>query len=345
MKDAPAFHLPEPGRAMTHYATIDPVPRSLPAPDPRMIYLELFAACDMSCPMCVTLPYWEGKRRMMSRAQIRERVLEPAAARGMERVIVGGGEPSLRKDFFDILGDISGLGLRIWLATNMLRYDDAKMTRLLRCLDGGNHTIAVSYDSAVPSEMNAVRGGDVFDRVDANCRRLVQLRYEIGARVAMNATMIVQGENLRSVDATIDHALGSVGFDSIHIHPRHDYKSVTLDNYRDQRPSDWCRENEAELIRTGIRLYDRARRDSRIVVMGALNDWVQFVRSPHDIRRPCDAKRFLFLNAEGKLRTCMFGEEYADIGEMDMDAVLASDGDGAARKLLDACRICHLSCS
>lgn len=317
---------------------------SVPAgPDPRMIYLELFAACDMSCPMCVTLPYWEGKRRMMSRQHIRERILEPAAARRMERVIVGGGEPSLRKDFFDILGDISDLGLRIWLATNLLRYDDAKLTTLLQRLDGGAHTVAVSYDSAIPEEMNAIRGGQVFEPVDTNCRRLAALRRELGSDVTFCATMIVQAENVGSVQATIDHTLETVGFDFIHVYPRHDYKSVTLENYQEQRPSEWCRQHEVELIRTGIQLYDRARRDRRIVVMGSLDDWVQFVRSPQKIKRRCDAKRFLFFNAEGKIRTCMFGAEYADIRSASMEQVVGSDAYKEARRFLDACRICHLS--
>ena len=312
---------------------------------PRMLYLELFAACDMACPMCVTLPYRDGHRRLLSRQHIRERVLEPGAERGMKRVIFGGGEPSLRKDFLDILGDAHDLGYAIWLATNLGRYDDAKLTALLERLGTGGHTIAVSYDSLRPSEMNTIRGGAVFESVDGNCRRLVALRRELGAAVTFCATMIVQRENRLSIAATIDHMLETIGFEFIHVYPRHDYRSVTLENFRAQDRAEWCREYEHDLIRAGIQLYDRARRDGRVVVQGTLTDWVNFVREPQKITRPCDAGRLLFMNPEGELRSCMFGTGFADIKTAEMDTILQSQAYREVRRFLASCRICHLSSS
>lgn len=316
-----------------------------PTDQPRMIYLELFAACDMACPMCVTLPHRDGHRNLLSRQHIRERILEPGAARGMKRVIFGGGEPSLRKDFLDILGDAHELGYAVWLATNLSRYDDAKLTALLQRLAVGGHTIAVSYDSAHPGEMNAIRGGPFFESVDRNCHRLAALRRELGVAVTLVATMIVQQENRLSIGPTIDHMLDTVGFDYIHVYPRHDYKAVTLENFRTQTPSDWCREHEHDLIREGMKLYDRASRDGRIVVQGSLADWVNFVRSPQKIARRCDAGRLLFLNPEGILRSCMFGTGFADIRTTDMDTILQSQVYDQVREFQNTCRICHLSSS
>ncbi|MEP6496270.1 MAG: radical SAM protein, partial [bacterium] len=312
---------------------------------PRMVYVELFAACDMSCPMCVTLPYRDGVRRVMSREHIREKILEPCAARGMTRVIFGGGEPTLRKDHLEIFADAIACGYDVWLATNLARLTEEKLSALLHQLDGGRHTIAVSYDSLIPDEMNAIRGGAVHERVDRNCRRVVQLRRELGARVTFTATMIVQRENFRSINATIDYMLGTVGFDAIHVHPRHDYKSVTLENFRDQSPSEFCREHERDLMAAGLHLYHRASQDARIVVQGSLDDWINFVRAPQRIARKCDAGRMLFFNSEGVLRSCMFGTAYADVRTSDVADILSSHAYQDARQLLDTCHICHLSCN
>ena len=238
---------------------------------PDHLYVEVFAACDMACPMCVTLPYWEGKRRMLSRDDLRERVFRPAAERGIRRLLLSGGEPSLRKDIFGILEDAKVLGFEIWFATNLLRYDEAKLRRLLSVLDGKGHVVAVSFDSSVPGEMDVIRGGLVFETVEENCRRLHALRRETGSQVSTCATMIVQAENRNSVATTIDLVLDGIGFDRIQVHLRHDYKSVTPDNSASQTRADYCDEHEVDLIRAGMLVHVRAARDKRIVVRRRLS--------------------------------------------------------------------------
>jgi MoaA/NifB/PqqE/SkfB family radical SAM enzyme len=311
----------------------------------RMVYVEMAAACDMSCPMCVTLPHRDGHRKVMSRQEIRERVLQPCAARGMGRVIFGGGEPTLRKDYLDILGDAVECGFQIWLATNLGRMTDERLVALLERLRTGRHNIAVSFDSHVPAEMNATRGADVFEQVDRNCRRIVALRNQIGGDLTLTNTIIVQSVNRASVEATVDYVLDEIGFDTVQIHPRHDYRAVTLDNFLEQDRSDWCREHEAEFVALGMRLYHRMMRDPRLYLQGSLADWINFFRAPQRIARPCDAGRMLFVNPEGELRTCMFGTPYDSVVSGEIDAIVGSDAYQKVRQFQNSCRICHLSCN
>ena len=314
-------------------------------PMPEILYVEVFAACDMTCPMCVTLPYWEGKRRMLSRDDLRERVFRPAAEMGIKRVLISGGEPSLRHDIFDVLEDAKALDLGIWFATNLMRYDEQKMRHLLSVLDTPRHTVAVSYDSLMPEEMNVIRGGDVFAKVEENIHLLHDLRRETNSCAATCATMIVQTENRNSVDPTIDHVLDRLGFDTMQVHLRHDYKSVHPANVARQQRSDYCTEHETDLIRAGMTAFARAANDKRILVRRGLRDWVQFVRDPQRMSLDCEATRFLFVNAEGVMRSCMFGLPYADLRRVSMHDALASDRYGDVRRFVSGCNICNLSCN
>lgn len=328
---------------MTHPVSTDMASAVPPAPE--MLYVEVFAACDMTCPMCVTLPYWEGKRRMLPREDLRERVFRPAAGMGIKRVLISGGEPSLRHDIFDVLEDAKALGLGIWFATNMLRYDETKMRRLLEVLNDREHVVAVSYDSVVPAEMNTIRDGDVFAAVEKNVHLLHALRRETGSRAGTCATMIVQTENRNSVGPTIDHVLDGIGFDTMQVHLRHDYKSVHPANVARQRRSDYCAAHETDLIRAGMTAFARAARDKRILLRRNLKDWVQFVRDPQKMSAPCEATRFLFVNAEGVMRSCMFGLPYADLRRTPMPEVLASERYDGVKRFVSGCNICNLSCN
>ena len=312
---------------------------------PEMLYVEVFAACDMSCPMCVTLPYWEGRRRMLARDDLRERVFRPAAEMGIKRVLISGGEPSLRYDIFDVLKDAKALGFGVWFATNLMRYDEKKLRCLLSVLDSPKDTIAVSYDSFVPEEMNAIRGGDVFARVEENIQLLHGLRRKFNSQAATCAAMIVQTENRNSVNQTIDHVLGQLSFDRMQVHLRHDYKSVHPANVARQQRSDYCAEHETDLIRAGMIAFARAANDQRILVRRRLMDWVQFVKNPQKMTLSCEATRFLFVNAEGVMRSCMFGLPYADLMRVSMNDALSSDRYGEVRRFVSGCNICNLSCN
>lgn len=312
---------------------------------PDHLYVEVFAACDMACPMCVTLPYWEGNRRMLSREDLRERVFRPAAERGIRRLLLSGGEPSLRKDIFCILEDAKMLGFQVWFATNLLRYDEDKLLRLLSVLDGKGHCVAVSFDSCVPSEMDLIRGGLVFETVEENCRQLHRLRRQTGSRVKTCSTMIVQAENRNSVAATIDLVLDGIGFDQTQVHLRHDFKSVTTENSARQTRADYCDQHEADLIRAGMVVHALAARDKRIRVRRGLEDWVQFVRDPQHLTLSCQATRFLFVNAEGVMRSCMFGLAYADLRQISLEEALSPERYDKIKHFVSGCNICNLNCN
>jgi len=76
-----------------------------------------------------------------------------------------------------------------------------------------------------------------------------------------------------------------------------------------------------------------------------LQDWVQFVRNPQELTLPCEATRFLFVNAEGVMRSCMFGLPYADLRSIPMEEALSSESYEGVKRFASGCNICNLSCN
>lgn len=312
---------------------------------PSILYHEIIPACDMHCPMCITLPYWQARRVMLSREQIRERLLEPAARLGMSRLLITGGEPTLRRDLVDVLEDARALGFKIRLATNLLHLTEERLGELLHCLAGSDHMIQVSFDSVDREEMTRIRGGDYYERVVANCRRLAALRSETQAGTVLTTNLTIQEANAGSVPATIRFVLDELGFDRVLVSPRHDYTTVTHENFRQQTRPAYAERAGPALMAASLQVHMLARQDARVRVVGSLQDWVDFMTDPQLIERACRSSRFLFVDVRGNLRGCLYGENYASVLEHDLADLLASSAYADALRLQHDCRICLLHCS
>jgi molybdenum cofactor biosynthesis enzyme MoaA len=312
---------------------------------PSVLYYEAIPACDQHCPMCITLPYWQAQRVMLSRAQIRERLLEPAARLGISRLLISGGEPTLRRDLIDVLEDARALGFKIRLATNLLHVTEDRMDALLQCLAGGDHLIQVSFDSIDPEEMSEIRGGDYYETVAANCRRLVRLRAGTRAGTVLTAAITIQEANAASVPATIRFVLDGLGFDRVLVSLRHDYTTITHENFRRQTRPAYTERIGSALIAASLQVHAIARQDARVQIVGSLQDWVDFLTDPARIERACAASRLLFVDVRGNLRGCMYGENYASVLEQDLADILASRAYTDALQLQHDCRICLLHCN
>lgn len=278
----------------------------------------------------------------MSLSEISDLLIAPAAKLGIRTLIISGGEPTLRRDIFELLDIATAHGLFIWFASNMLNISQPRLEKLVAHLPAP-HVVAVSFDSCVAEQMAVIRGGDFLARVEANSRELIRLRRGQNSRTA--ATLIVQQDNLSSVIDTVDHVLDDIGFSEVGVYLRHDYHGVTLDNLALQRQAAWIIAHRRELIALGMRLYRRAADDPRVMVRGVLDDWVRFIENPHSIRRPCHAGNTLYFNTEGRMRTCMFGTEVADIRLKSLADIIASPARTRQLELTGTCRICLISCN
>jgi MoaA/NifB/PqqE/SkfB family radical SAM enzyme len=96
--------------------------RELPMVSPISINLDLTSACNFSCPFCVDSKLINaGKRLTFEEVQ---KTIDTLHSHGLLSVIlIGGGEPTLHKDFEKIVRYIKSKNLQIGIATNGSRLE------------------------------------------------------------------------------------------------------------------------------------------------------------------------------------------------------------------------------
>jgi MoaA/NifB/PqqE/SkfB family radical SAM enzyme len=100
----------------------DALGRGLPIFSPISINLDLTSACNFSCPFCVDSKLINaGKSLTLEEVK---KTINTLHSHGLLSVIlIGGGEPTLHKDFGEIVRHIKSKGLQIGIATNGSRLE------------------------------------------------------------------------------------------------------------------------------------------------------------------------------------------------------------------------------
>ena len=128
----------------------------LAAPPLRNLFLELTLRCNERCVHCGSRCGEHDRVRELSAAQYRtilDDVKRDFGVRNIELDITGG-EPLLRKDFYEIMGYAHSLGFRWGMTSNATLIDDEAARRLYEC---GMKTISVSIDG-LEATHDALRG-------------------------------------------------------------------------------------------------------------------------------------------------------------------------------------------
>lgn len=146
---------------------------------------ELTARCNFDCPMCyVHLSNREVEERgkELTAAQWIS-IAEQARDRGMLFVLLTGGEPLVRKDFFEIYGAMKEMGLMISINSNGSTLQGENLQKLI---DDPPQRVNVSVYGGSAETYRTMCGNDAFDRVIDNIRELK--RAGIDVRINLSLT-------------------------------------------------------------------------------------------------------------------------------------------------------------
>ena len=145
---------------------------------------ELTPRCNFNCPMCyVHLNKDEigGRRRELTTQEWID-LARQACDRGMVFALLTGGEPFLRKDFFEIYNAMKAMGILISINTNGSLLSGSVLTQLL---ENPPFRMNISlYGGSRETYLNMC-GVDAFDAVLNNIRRL----KEVGIDVRINLSI------------------------------------------------------------------------------------------------------------------------------------------------------------
>ena len=157
----------------------------------RLVFWELTARCNLKCCHCraeAQDDFVAGELSLDELVSVAKAIREA----GDPIVVLTGGEPLVRKDFFDIAKTCVGLFSRVALATNGTVVDDALARRIV---ETGIQRVSVSLDGATAATHDAFRG--VPGSFDATLRGYDAMA-RAGASLQVNAT--VARHNIDEVD-------------------------------------------------------------------------------------------------------------------------------------------------
>lgn len=154
----------------------------------KFSYLRLSVTdvCNFKCSYCLPNGYRPDgiKSRFLSLSEI-ERVVRVFADCGTSKVRITGGEPSMRKDFVDIIHSVAAIPRISKVATTTNGYRMEKQVEQWR--NAGLTDINVSLDSLEPRMFRLITGENKFRQVMSG----IEKAFEVGfAKVKVNVVLM-----------------------------------------------------------------------------------------------------------------------------------------------------------
>src|SRR6201997_4066311 len=157
---------------------------------PICLTWELTYACNLSCVHCLSS---SGRRdpAELSTDECRA-VIDALASMGVFYVNIGGGEPTVRPDFWDLVDYAVGSRVGVKFSTNGVRLDAAAAARLA----GSDYVdVQISLDGATREVNDAVRGPGSFD----TAMRAMQNLSDAGFR-GFKLSVVMTRQNIPQID-------------------------------------------------------------------------------------------------------------------------------------------------
>lgn len=141
---------------------------------------ELTARCNFRCPMCYVHQEGQQERELTTGQWID--LARQAAEQGMVFALLTGGEPFLRKDFFEIYRAMKDMGILVSINSNGSLLSGEIRERLLA---EPPQRMNISLYGGCRETYRSMCGSDAFDRVVENIRAL----KEAGVDVSLNLSI------------------------------------------------------------------------------------------------------------------------------------------------------------
>ena len=155
---------------------------------PICLTWEVTYGCNLACVHCLSSSGRRDPRELSTAEAVR--FLDELAAMQVFYVNVGGGEPLLRPDFFDLLDHASRARVGVKFSTNGTLITPARARRLasMDYLD-----VQLSVDGARPESNDPVRGSGSFDAAVTAMGRLAEAGF-VGFKLSAVVTRLNAGE-------------------------------------------------------------------------------------------------------------------------------------------------------
>ncbi len=177
----------------------------------RTIHLTLTRHCNMSCTYCFSQAECTNTEHELSTIEWMDIIDQVTDKYGQVSIIVKGGEPMVRKDFFDILSHIKSKGHFITLVTNGILIETKETAGLLeRYVD----QMEISLDGTSAATTDPIKGEGMFDRIMGGIDLIQKTRIKLGLSfVILEQNQQILWDELEGFVKTVDGAPMAVRVD------------------------------------------------------------------------------------------------------------------------------------
>jgi radical SAM protein with 4Fe4S-binding SPASM domain len=164
---------------------------------PLTVTLEMINRCNLKCIMC----YTDHHKKVKSTLQIEQldKFLEECKKFNVPAIIIGlGSEVLMYKGIRDVVKKVMNTGfMDVMFSTNATLLND-EMSKFL--IESNVTRVVISLDAANDKTYKTIRSKDELKKVDANVKRLAELKKEYNTQLPIiRLSFVVQKENINEI--------------------------------------------------------------------------------------------------------------------------------------------------
>ena len=324
-------------------------------PTPKLIEIETTRRCNLNCNMCYNRNQpKEGIEDNLTTNDIKNFIAQSKGL-GAEVISLGGGEPFLRKDIFELIKCIKKNDMRSVVFTNGLLINKETAQKII---NSNLSQIYFSIDAATPDLQDYLRAKKgSFEKSINAIKQLIALRKKSKSNLKIYFGSILMGINLHQIKELIN--LGEkIGIDGIAFKPVRIHECEIEDNKpviklkTNLKDIDklWVSPKQYDLLNEVIDyLIDYKEKNPSFIIdtKNYLSLLKNYYKTPlnKDLNLKCNASEYsVVLDKDGNLRCCwgMRWDEY--IGNIKQDNLTDIWNSSRFRKMREKMRGCNLPC-
>ena len=253
-------------------------------------------------------------------------------------VTIGGGEPTLRKDIWDIIRAMKEQNLNVQMTTNALALSERQIEQMY---DSGLDRLTISYDSHIPELYDRIRGVDGLKKVDRAIENILNTRpqwFQVDTNTVLckeNATTF-----LETIDDLLDRNVDKINFSAVTTSSIN-YLMTESKNDLSEIPLD-----QIQRIAEGI--LNRKRNSKKINASPAFIQGLEkYYKNPSKIVYPCFSGYLtLDIFQDGSIHGCGNLPSVGNVRENSLEEIWGSSSaqENRVNMAKGKCPNCYLSC-
>lgn len=204
---------------------------------PITVELSLTNRCNFNCVWCSDKGIRQAFGGDLDKKIIFE-LLEDLGKGGTRSICIeGGGEPTLYKDFKDVVLKAQECGLKVGMLTNGSIFDYEEVLDLFEF-------VRISLDVATEEQMKNLKGFNSLEKILENLEKMCRIRKH----TAIGTSYVLSNKNVEGLEDIIIR-LKKIGVDYIYIRPVCDHPELSLEDFDANQYTKYSDEKFSVMVR------------------------------------------------------------------------------------------------